>query len=76
MTQPKEKIDDNPKIFLIFFCFTLPSLLSTALNTPSAANQKVSLLSETRIKGIIFCQIERTQIRPQVSFWISFKYQN
>jgi hypothetical protein len=76
ITHPKEKIEERPKIFLIFFCFTLPTLPSTTLKVPNKNTKGFILFMESRIRGINFCQIERTQISPQLNFWIIFKYQN
>jgi hypothetical protein len=76
MTHPREKIEEKPRIFLIFFCFILPNLPIAALNIPKIINKDIKFLIAIKIKGIIFCQIDKSQINPQASFWIIFKYQN
>jgi hypothetical protein len=74
-SQPKEKTEDNPKIFLKFFCFHVVILPINTLSPPKNLN-RYNLLKDNKIRGISFCQTERTQINPQSNFWINFKYQN
>jgi hypothetical protein len=68
ITHPKEKIEDKPKIFLTLFCFTLPSLPNIVLSPPNISNKKDRFLRDNKIKGITFCQIDKTQIIPQTNF--------
>jgi len=74
-SQPKEKIEESPKSFLNFLCFTLPRAPINTLNTPN--NKKNSnLFIVIIISGIIFCQIDKIQIISQFSFCIILRYQN
>lgn len=73
-TQPNEKIEDKPRIFLIFFWFQVLTLLIKTLNPPKNM-RNLSLLKVNKSKGINFCQIDNNQISFHLSFWINFKYQ-
>ena len=67
ITQPKENNEERPKIFLIFFCFTLLNLLVKTFITPNKI--KITLeLNFKRIKGINFCQTDNNQMFFQEIF--------
>jgi hypothetical protein len=60
--QPSVKIEDMARTFLRLFCLTLPSLPKIEFNNPNKIMSLIiSFFMDSKINGINFCQIERTQ---------------